>query len=68
MVHWLPPEYREAALYIPTVHYFEMIRGGFFGAAAKAHYDMTYIAMFCLGLTFFALVVLRYVRKWVIVQ
>lgn len=68
MVNWLPPEYRGYALYIPTVHYFEMIRAGYFGSAAKAHYETSYILATCVVLTFFALIMLRYVRRRVAIQ
>jgi len=62
MVDWLPRGYGHAALYVPMVDYFEMIRGGYFGGAVAVHYDVLYLIMVCLALTCAALVALAQVR------
>jgi len=59
MVDWLAPEAQEAILLLPMVHCVEMIRDGYFGTAVRAHYDMGYVAVFCLIMTVSALVLVR---------
>jgi ABC-type polysaccharide/polyol phosphate export permease len=59
MVHWLPPEYREAVLWLPMVNGLEILREGYFGDVVPTHYDVGYLAEFCAGLTFFGLAVAR---------
>lgn len=44
MVEWLPPEWQEAALWVPTVHLFELMRDGQFGDQFRAVYDLSYVA------------------------
>jgi capsular polysaccharide transport system permease protein len=43
MVAWLPPDWQEAALWMPTVHLFELMRDGQFGEQFTPVYDLTYI-------------------------
>lgn len=68
MVGWLPTEYREAALWIPTVHCFEMIRGGYFGASVKVYHDPLFLTAVCIAQTFLAVAAIRGLRKWVVVE
>lgn len=68
MVMWIPSEYREAALLIPTVHYFEAIRAGYFGVWVDARYDLVYLGVICLALTLAALFALVQARKWVAIR
>jgi capsular polysaccharide transport system permease protein len=63
MVAWLPTQYAKSALWVPMVHYFEMIRGGYFGGAVTVHYDFLYLTLWCLGLSFAALTMLENTRK-----
>jgi capsular polysaccharide transport system permease protein len=54
MVYWLPTPLQNIAWYIPTVHCYEMVRGGFAGDAIVAHYTVWYpylwaLGLFCLG-------------------
>lgn len=51
MVDWLPPEAQEAILMLPMVHGVECVREGFFGSVIQTHYDLSYMAAFCLVLT-----------------
>lgn len=55
MVDVLPPEGREVVLFLPMVHGVEFLREGFFGSAFVAHYDLGYMALVNLALTFFGL-------------
>jgi ABC-2 type transport system permease protein/capsular polysaccharide transport system permease protein len=55
MVSVLPLEMQKVVLWIPMVHGTEMVRAGFFGARAQAHYDVLYMAMVSLVLTLVAL-------------
>jgi capsular polysaccharide transport system permease protein len=59
MVDWLPPAYREMVLWLPMVHGVELLREGFFGAAVRAHYDIWYMAVFCLCQTLVGLALIR---------
>lgn len=45
MVDWLPDSVKLYALYVPTVHSYEMIRAGYFGPSLKTHFEYTYPLM-----------------------
>lgn len=55
LVGSLPPRMREIVLYIPIVHANEMLRDGYFGSHFQAHYDISYLIGWCLGLSFVGL-------------
>lgn len=59
MVEWLPATAQKVVLLLPMVHGAEMIREGYFGNAVRTHYDVGYMALCCLGLTFLGLYVVR---------
>jgi capsular polysaccharide transport system permease protein len=59
MVEWLTPGAREVVLLLPMVHGVEMIREGYFGGVVRTHYDVGYMALCCLGLTFLGLYLVR---------
>ena len=59
MVEWLPPGGREVVLLLPMVHGVEMVREGYFGSRVHTHYDLGYMATFCLGLTLVGLFLVR---------
>ena len=63
MVDWLPSSYAKTALWVPMVSYFEMIRSGYFSGAIQTHYDLGYLTLVCLILSFTALVMLNYTKK-----
>jgi capsular polysaccharide transport system permease protein len=44
MVDWLPAWMQEIALWVPTVHIFELLRDGQFGDRYRPIYDLTYVA------------------------
>ncbi|HTC84476.1 MAG TPA: ABC transporter permease [Rhizomicrobium sp.] len=68
LVDWLPSGYAKLALWIPMVNYFEMIRGGYFGAGVQVHFDALYLTLVCLALTFAALATLRSIRRRVSIR
>lgn len=59
MVDALPKAAQNVILYIPIVHGVEMVREGYFGSRARAHFDLSYILPFCLVLTALALLEVR---------
>ena len=65
MVDWLPPSFREVVLWLPMVHGLEILRGGFFGSAVHAHFDLPYVLAVCLGLTLVGLAQCRIVSRQV---
>lgn len=66
MVDALPPVAQKIVLYIPMVHGVEIVREGYFGAQARAHYDLGYVVPFSLALTFVALMLVRWVGRRVV--
>ncbi len=62
MAAWLPPALREYALYNPMLHFFEMIRYGWFGDPVHAYYDVGYLTGWCLTLTFGGLIMISLTR------
>jgi ABC-2 type transport system permease protein/capsular polysaccharide transport system permease protein len=62
----LPKGGQEAILYLPMVHGVELLREGFFGSQYHAHYDIAYMTMVNLALTFLALFEVRRVSQRVI--
>lgn len=55
MVDALPKAAQDVVLWIPMVHGVEIVREGYFGARAHAHYDLAYVLPLSLVLTFLAL-------------
>lgn len=68
MVDWLPSRAQEILLLLPMVHGVEILRSGYFGSMVRAHYDISYMAMVCLCLTFVGLVQERKVSRLVIAE
>jgi ABC-type polysaccharide/polyol phosphate export permease len=66
MVDALPKAAQEIVLYLPMVHGVEIVREGYFGTRARAHYDLDYVLPFCLVLTLFALFQIRRVARNVV--
>ncbi len=63
MVDWLPPTFQKVVLCLPMVHGVEILREGYFGSQVHSHYNFTYMASVCLGLTVLALSQERYISK-----
>lgn len=59
MVDALPKLAQDVVLWIPMVHGVEIVREGYFGARARAHYDLSYVVPFCLVLSGLALLQVR---------
>lgn len=56
---WLPPNYRELALYIPMLHGNEMIRHGYFGDRLLTFENPLYLITWNVVLTFMGLAISR---------
>jgi capsular polysaccharide transport system permease protein len=63
MVAWLPHDVQKLALYVPTVHCYEMFRAGTFGDAIKPYYDVSYLLKCCLLTTAVGLYLIEHVKK-----
>jgi ABC-2 type transport system permease protein/capsular polysaccharide transport system permease protein len=68
MVDALPREAQDYVLLLPMVHGVEMVREGFFGAFAHAHYNVGYVVAIDLTLTFLALLEIRVIAPGVIIE
>jgi len=66
MVDALPKLAQDVVLWIPMVHGVEIVREGYFGARARAHYDLAYVLPFCLALSGLALMQVRQVAARVV--
>jgi ABC-type polysaccharide/polyol phosphate export permease len=55
----LPPHMREIVLWLPMLNALEYLREGWFGSAMHAHYDVPYVMIFNLVLTFMGLSLVR---------
>lgn len=65
IVDWFPPDIRNLLLLFPMVHGVEILREGYFGVLARAHYNIPYMASACLCLTALAFTQERIVSKQV---
>jgi capsular polysaccharide transport system permease protein len=68
MVDWLPTSAQHAAWYIPTVHCYEMIRDGFFGASVQTIYSPWYPAAWGVGLLAASIGLVDRVRDYIQAQ
>jgi ABC-type polysaccharide/polyol phosphate export permease len=59
MVEWLPKKLQDVVLFLPMVHGVELLRHGYFGNVVRTHYDIGYMAEFCLVLTLCGFYVVR---------
>jgi ABC-type polysaccharide/polyol phosphate export permease len=66
MVDALPKAAQDIVLYIPMVHGVEIVREGYFGARARAHYDLGYVLPFCLVLSVLAMLQVRKIAARVV--
>jgi capsular polysaccharide transport system permease protein len=65
MVDALPPAAQHVVLLLPMVHGVEILREGWFGSHVIAHYNVPYMALWCLGLTLLALSQTRKIGRMV---
>ncbi|MFJ6323128.1 MULTISPECIES: ABC transporter permease [unclassified Rhizobium] len=63
MVAWLPSGAQRLALYIPTVHCFEIFRAGVFGDTVQSFYDVDYLLKCCLFTTAVGFFLINRVRN-----
>jgi capsular polysaccharide transport system permease protein len=68
MVDWLPDRWRGAALLIPTVDAFELIRGGQFGPGLRVHYDLPYLSFASVALVGLGLALTRRVHHYLVIE
>jgi ABC-type polysaccharide/polyol phosphate export permease len=66
LVDALPQEARWYVLLLPMVHGVEYIREGYFGTQVVTHYDLSYMALVCTGLTLLALAQTRKISRTVV--
>lgn len=66
LVSSLPPEGQQVVLYLPMVHGIELLREGYFGSKVHSIYDMQYMFLVTLGLTFVGLIMLARVSREVV--
>ena len=66
MVDALPRIAQNIVLWIPMVHGVEIVREGYFGAAARAHYDLGYVLPLCMVMTGLAMMRVRKLARTVV--
>jgi ABC-type polysaccharide/polyol phosphate export permease len=66
LVDALPSEAQRFVLALPMVHGVEYLREGYFGSKIVAHYDLQYMALCNIALTFVGLVQLKHVSRTVV--
>ena len=62
-VYWFPENFRKLVLYVPMVHFTEMIRHGYYGDLIPTYENVSYILKWNLTLTFLGLYLVRYISK-----
>lgn len=68
IVDALPDKVQPLALYVPMVNGIELVREGYFGSHARAHYDIGYMAAVALILTVSGLLQLRRAAQKILVE
>lgn len=63
LVDALPTSVQDYALLVPMVNAVELIREGYFGHLVNAHYDLGYLMLWCVGLTWLALAQVRAISR-----
>jgi ABC-type polysaccharide/polyol phosphate export permease len=63
MVEWLPLDAQKFLLLLPMVHGTEMVREGYFGNVIRTHYNVGYMAKFCLLMSLGGLYAVRYASR-----
>lgn len=59
-VDWLPEVFQGIVLYIPMVHFSEMIKHGYYGDLVPTFENISYIMIWNMGLSFLGLYLVRY--------
>ena len=60
---WLPPEFRNILIWNPLVHPHEAIRDGIYGSQIHSYADLTYFAMWIIGVNLVGAAALRTARR-----
>lgn len=68
MVDWLPKAMQKVLLLSPSVHAYEMIRGGWFGPTSHPHYSVAFATASCTILMMVGLYVVKKSRKYILVM
>jgi len=68
MVDALPRQAQDYVLLLPMVHGVEIVREGYFGGSAHAHYDCAYVVAIAITLTFLALLQIRSVAPAIVIE
>ncbi len=63
MVFWLPTDWQRAALWVPTVHVFELVRDGQYGTRVPTTYDLPYLIGWVAALNLLGMAGLRRARR-----
>lgn len=66
LVDALPAAAQQYVLLLPMVHGVEYVREGYFGSQVTAHYDLTYMSLWNIGLTLLGLAQVRKVSRSVV--
>lgn len=59
-VYWLPEMFQKIVLYVPMVHFSEMIKHGYYGDLVPTFESIRYIIIWNIGLSFLGLYLVRY--------
>ncbi len=66
LAEWLPVSLRNLALTVmPSLHSYEMIRGGLFGGRIQVFYDLSYVSFVLAVLTLLGLWLVHGVRRYI---
>lgn len=68
MVDWMPAQYHEALLWMPPINGVEMVRGGYFDASVKTHFDAVYFIYVNMALTIAGLYAAKDARDFVEIE
>lgn len=60
-VHWLPTAFQEVVLYVPMVHFSEMIKHGYYGDVVPTFESIQYMIVWNMLLSFLGLYLVRHV-------
>lgn len=62
-VYWLPSGFQDVVLYVPMVHFSEMIKHGYYGDLVPTFEDLEYIIVWNISLSFIGLYLVRYISN-----
>ncbi len=62
-VAWLPPAFQDVVLYVPMVHFSEMIKHGYYGDIIKTYESIGYILSWNLALSFIGLYLVKIISR-----